>query len=416
MSDSSGVPAGQPADPARALAADPATPPETLAQLARDRPDLRPAILENPGCYEGLAAWIVEQGTGPDPAAADPEPAAAEPDPAERARRSRRRRRAALVVAVLVALVAAVGGGVVLGWTALSELEVRKDSVVPEVVHVAVPEYSTQDGVPMPDVRGLDEAAAREVLADAGLRLEIVETTTREAAGAPGTVISQTPVFGTIDPESVQLVLSTQTVVPDAVGSAADGVIAELGILGAEVEVQRSYAPDASPGNVLAIEPAAGEPLPAKVTLTVAEAPASVFLATLDSVDGRCYSSELTLNGRQFDNALECSGDVEGSETSWLINRVVDRFQATVAIPDTSDPADRARVEVFADGERVAAVDATYGQTADLSADVSDALRLTVRVTLTTPGVDEDSWDSVDVGLGDALLLGSQATMGRAFP
>ncbi|MEU2229213.1 hypothetical protein [Streptomyces sp. NPDC018347] len=68
-------------------------------------------------------------------------------------------------------------------------------------------------------------------------------------------------------------------------------------------------------------------------------------------------------------------------------------------------PGTRVRVEVFADGTPVAAVDAGYGQPADLYARVSGALQLTVVATALT---DSGSSRDTEAVLADPTILGSQ--------
>lgn len=48
-------------------AADPATAPEVLAELAYQHPELREVIAENPSAYDGLREWIASAGTTPAP-------------------------------------------------------------------------------------------------------------------------------------------------------------------------------------------------------------------------------------------------------------------------------------------------------------------------------------------------------------
>ena len=43
-------------------AADPATPPAVLAEIAAQRPDLRPAVAANPSAYPGLLQWLAGLG------------------------------------------------------------------------------------------------------------------------------------------------------------------------------------------------------------------------------------------------------------------------------------------------------------------------------------------------------------------
>lgn len=59
--------AGVPTDEERA--ANPATEPEVLAELAYQNPELRAAISANPNAYDGLREWIALAGSAPAPSA-----------------------------------------------------------------------------------------------------------------------------------------------------------------------------------------------------------------------------------------------------------------------------------------------------------------------------------------------------------
>lgn len=454
-------------------AADPSIPLDLLAEMARQRPDLRPVIWGNPACPEGLRAWMqaardAEAAGSPIPAfvapvspppvlaappapPADSSPGAPFPLPGspngagslnspgspngpngpgspnapgspngpnspekpgslekhgspEKPGNPKRRRRALFAIGVVAALVlGAAGGGFIAGWTLSGEIEARKPATENKVIEVEVPSYSGLSQVPMPDIRGLDETAAREVLADAGIPPEVVEVTSREAAGPENVVVEQTPAFGTTNPTAVALVVSTKALVPAVDGLDASAIVASLAVLGADVEVIAAYVPGATAGSVLSIVPATGEPLPTHVTLTVAEASSSIYLASLDRVDGRCSATSTQIDGLTYDSSLKCSADGDGEESSWVVSRVVDSLEATVGIPDDGDPATRIRVEVLADGVVVATVEAGYGAPTTLVAPVVGALRLTVRSTLLGGST---SWATEDVVLGDARLVG----------
>lgn len=159
---------------------------------------------------------------------------------------------------IALLLVAAFAGGIAVGWTVASENQARQVGTVPEIVEVAVPVFDGSDDAVMPDVRGLNEDTAMEVIADSGIPIGAVSVESRPAAGSPGMVIEQSPAFGTRAPDGVELTISTEAVVPVIEGRPAGEVIADLHVLGAEVETSRVYAAGIPAGQAVAIVPASG--------------------------------------------------------------------------------------------------------------------------------------------------------------
>lgn len=374
-----------------------------------DRPPPPPPPPPPPGPGRTPATHVPDPPPAPVPATGAPATTLAEPPPHPVPARRSRRPRWWAVLAVILLAVGTLGGGFLLGWTAQGRYLAGTPSVEPTVIEVAMPRYAGSADVLMPDLRGLDEQAAREVLGDVGIDPALVETSERPAAGTPGVVVEQTPAFGTQDPETVRLVLSAPAAVPEVVGRPLSQVQDELSLLGAQVEVVARYVAGTAAGTVVASVPASGQALSDFVTVEVAEAPSSVYLATLDSVEGGCSRGAAQVNGVAYASSVTCSGDSEGRSSSWLIDRVADRLQATVGVPDEDDPSTTLRVDVFADGVPVGGVDAGYGAPSTLDVPVTGALRLTITVRLTSG--DDGSWTRGDVALGDARLVGGAETM-----
>ncbi len=335
------------------------------------------------------------------PEAADP---AAEPTGSTRKRPRDRRVLAALVGSAVLTVVAAFLAGAALGWGANARAMAGRDlgAADPTASGIDVAADLTAT-VLTPDVRGLSENDARQVLADAGVATGAVTTTTREAAGPAGRVIAQDPVFGTADPATVFLTVSTTAKVPDVAGKDGQAIAAALAQLGAEVTLRRTYLAGTPAGVGISIEPAPGTDLPAQVTLVLADGATSLYLTDLDTVTGGCSDGRESVNGVQLDNTLTCPARASASETSWIIGHAIDTLDATLGIPDDVDPSARVRVEVLADGVPKADLTVTYGTSTPLHVDTTGALRLTVRISNLTPA--EQRIDAA-VAIADAKVSG----------
>ncbi|WP_241549091.1 PASTA domain-containing protein [Gordonia alkanivorans] len=306
--------------------------------------------------------------------------------------------------------VALVAGGMAGGYFLQNEWSSRRALPTPEVVTLEVPSY--QDGVTsrMPDVRGIDEQAARQILIDSGIDARSITVSTEPAAGPAGSVIDQTPASGTDRPASAKLVVSTEARMPAYDGQTGQQMSVTLQKMGAQVDLVNRYQPGAKPGSVVASTPRVGAPLTRDVQLVVAETGSSAYLSSLSSVGGGCSSRSASLNGKDFEKSVRCEAGSRGPDTyEWVTKRAVDQLTATVGIADDATPGTSARVEVFADGRRVAQVVARYGVTAELNAIITNALRVSVVVTQLGPQTD----DSVYAVLGDARFVGSADAIKR---
>ncbi|MGW0037885.1 PASTA domain-containing protein [Gordonia sp. NPDC003376] len=320
------------------------------------------------------------------------------------------RRRKPLIVGVIASVIALIAGGAVGGYLAQNEWANRGTSPVPSVVTAAALPAVGGTGSAMPDLRGLDQDVARQVLADIGVDPARITTTTEPAAGAVGTVIGQKPASGTEGVSEASLVLSTEATMPQLTGQSGQELSVALQKLGAEVAIVKRYQPGAAPGSVVASTPVQGQSLPTNVELVVAEAGTSVYLRKISSAGSGCSSGTYSLNGKDYQNSLACSaGSRQSSNYEWVTKRAADQLTATVGISDTDDDrAAAARVDVFADGRRVASVTAGYGTTVELDATITGALRLSIVVTRVSPGT-----DSLSAVLGDARLIGSADAIKR---
>ncbi len=272
--------------------------------------------------------------------------------------------------------------GAATGWWAADRFSPRTQ---PPVVVVA-PTPGGVDAAPrvgtMPDLRGLTEAQARQVLHDLGLGGVTVLVEARPAVAVPGTVIAQDPVGSAPVAGTVVLTLAAPAVVPDVVGDSVAEAVRELEELGARVELVRVYAPDTPVDRVMAVEPGAGEPVPETVVLTVSSPPAIAPLTALRPIEGGCRQvSDVQVDGRRYADALRCEPFLLGGiDAVYLLNREITEFTAVVGQPDDAEPGVRMRVQVLVDGAVAATETLSWGTSRTLTVDTSGALRLELRV------------------------------------
>lgn len=301
---------------------------------------------------------------------------------------------------ILLGALALLSGGVVLGWWIGTNLDASRALPSQQTVTVEVPAVPAVSDALMPDLRGIEEQSAREILGDVGVDVAKVKVTTAQAAGPVELVVSQSPAAGSTVTGDVTLVVSSAALVPKLEGVRLEEAQRQLSLLGAEAVLTRAYRAGSTAGTVLAVDPPAGKPLPSRVSLTIADASSSVYIATVDSVVGGCRSGEVEVNGTPYAHAVTCSARTDGSSTAWVISRLADSFTATVGVPDSGDPAAKVRVTVRADGRTVGTATAAYGKPARLAAKVTGALRLEIIATALDPDA------STDAVLGDARLVG----------
>lgn len=204
--------------------------------------------------------------------------------------------------------------------------------------------------LPVPDVRGLSEADARQVLADAGYASTVVTISQVPSVMAAGTIAAQEPVAGTLNPASIVLSLPSPATMPPLAGKPVDEAMRTLSALGAQPSLKRVYAPGASVGTVLETLPVPGVLLNASPELTVAGAPASAALSSLKA-HGSCGAvSSGSVNGTAMTDGVKCSAGQEAATTYWLLGREHARLKATVGVEDTADPGARVKVDISTDG------------------------------------------------------------------
>jgi hypothetical protein len=307
--------------------------------------------------------------------------------------------------AIAMLSVASLLVGVILGWVARGALIPDPGTETASPGQNAPAEVATTDMRPMPDVRGLSEADARQVLADAGYVSAVVKISEVPSVMAAGTIAAQDPVAGTLSPASITLSLPSPATMPPLAGKPVEEATRTLSALGAQASLKRVYDSKVSPGTVLETVPAPGVVLNATPELTVAGAPASATLSSLKA-EGSCGAvSSGSVNGTTITDGVKCDAGPEVATTFWILGRELARLRATVGVDDTADPGARVKVVISADGRVLLERELGYGESADVDEDITGALRLEVKVSRGGPASAKSSREIVL--LGNAVLLGS---------
>jgi hypothetical protein len=310
-------------------------------------------------------------------------------------------RRPLVVGAALVLLgVFVVGFG--LGWTS-SRVAGPPELPDTTVDVVAAPTDSGGAAVVVPDVRGLQLVDAQQAMADAGLSPDAVTTTDAPAALPAGTILRQDPIGGTKGARAAVLFVAVPGTVPAVVGSPVADAVQTLQDLGAAVRQEAHYTPGTAEGTVLAVEPAAGQPLSHEILLTVSGPAASVYLADIARVSGSCNSGGAGVAGEAHDHSVVCSPGSSAATTAYLLDRQVTSLEGVLGLADTSDPKATSGVRISVDGRVLLDTTVTYGAATPFTLDVTGGLRL--EVTFST----SDRSSPGRLVLGDARLVGDPA-------
>lgn len=325
--------------------------------------------------------------------------APAQPESARRPKGWRR----FVVISLVAAAVTLFSGGAVVGWYVRDLVQASQVSEEPEIIEIPASEAVAEQ--PMLDVRGMDLTDAKQALVDTGIPVTGLKVEEVPWAGAAGVVIAQEPVVGEAVATDVELQVSVAAAMPEVLGKQRVDAVNELKQLGVEVEVVEEYALDQPTGSVLASVPVAGEPLPAVVQLTVAQAGAAVYLSQLSAADGRCSQTEANINGEHHANSLSCrSGDPEPDITVYLLNRLTRQVEGVVGVADEEAMDQVAQVVFLGDGKPLATAAVSYAKPATVSFDTTGVLRLEIHVTSTSRS---------SALLGDFLVKGSVAEIAR---
>lgn len=310
----------------------------------------------------------------------------------------------------LIGIAALLIGGVG-GWVARNGF-VASEGTPSETADVQATDGSQPDPLaPMPDVRGLTEADARQVIADAGYPADIISVVSTPSLLPVGSIAAQSPVQGTVNPKTIVLSIPAPATMPDLVGEAMEAATESLARMGADPKIVRIYDAKATPGTVLSTEPVKGAPLNSTPIINVVAIPATAALSALP-VKGNCRAtSDGSVNGVPVSTGLLCRASTEASTSYWILGRTLARVQGTIGLEDNSDPAAKATVTITADGKTVFSKEFAYGQSEQIDLALTNVLRLELTVTDKTGG--QSSSESQRIVWADATVLGSSEAISK---
>lgn len=258
----------------------------------------------------------------------------------------------------------------------------------------------------MPSVTGLSAETLRVVLRDAGAADVEVVTKTAPAPGPPGRITTQEPAAGEPIGQRVTVTTSTPMVMPDVTGKDFAAVRADLQRKGAVVRVTPVVRPGAKIGTVLDSVPPSGSTVPTVVTLSVADPGQSLALSDLREQDSSdCTgSSSITLGEQTGLGGIECR--LAPGSTSF-VEYTLDGNALSLAFTlgyDASAGRGSAVARIVADGKQLARLPVAEAP-AQHRVDVSGVGTLRLEV-----GGNVTSSDNPPViAFGDAVLQGQPA-------
>lgn len=318
-------------------------------------------------------------------------------------------RRLALGALLLVGIALAAGFSL-LGWV----VNERFDPDVPAVTVVVdravtvVDEQESGEGV-TPNVLGLGEAAARQALADAGIDPAMIMVRAVPYVGERGLVVEQSPPPGEQPDGTVDMSVSAEAKMEELVGLPIEDARAALTQLGAIATVVRRYEPGITADRVVATEPAAGEAITERVTLTVAEAPSSAYLSKLEPVASDCSIDTLNVGGRSRSDAIVCQpGEDSPRRIDYLLNKRIGRVDAVLGVSDRAATGAPVHFLVRIDGRAVESITTSFGAPRLIRVPVSGAVRLTIIASVPKS---DPAGEQVEAVIADARVFGARSAV-----
>lgn len=277
-------------------------------------------------------------------------------------------------------------------------------TVEPAAPSSSVPEEQQEPAsAEMPDLIGLSESEARDVLADNAIDGPTVEE--RPSFEAPGTVIDQVPSAGRVVSGTVSVVVSVAfPPMPDFVGEDVSSVRKWTDELDIDLRIEERLTIESADGTVLEQIPVANSEVGRELAIVVADEPLLVFLAEFEGrLDSLYYDIEtIDMNGVTYTNTPTLS-KARSSRTAagWVSYNLSRDWQTLVVqlgIDDSAGSLDAAsKIEFRGDGELLEEATVRFGEVVEVEVDVSGVLRLEIiRTNITGVG---------QIGLGYAQLI-----------
>lgn len=274
------------------------------------------------------------------------------------------------------------------------------------------------DDVQVPELVGQQESAAVEVLESLGINDYRVEE--RNSLRPAGEVLDQLPSPGAAVRGSVILTVAVPLPpMPDYAGVRIGDARAELEAWGVAVVEESDLSTERPAGEVLGSLPQAGEQVGAEVVLRVAFPP---VIGRLDIDATEVVSQTLSGSAPVRYGSVDIDGDFYENSTyatssqprrsdmaywEYNLSRDWEYFEAVAGLLDDSSFEQRASFRVVLDGSTIWEKGIDFGESDELSINVSGGLRLRLEVIALGDG-------PIGVGWGDAKLLGIPGNQTRA--
>lgn len=221
-----------------------------------------------------------------------------------------------------------------------------------------------------------------------------------------GTVLRQDPQAGDPYPTAATLWIAAAPLpVPDVVGKTIGEAKTQLEGLGFTVVEEGALAEGKPDGTVVSQDPAAGANNVAEVKLGVARKPELSYLADWTLLTDPYYCDVLTEaregNGELYSRpvAVKCGSSAHGvAELEYDLSRDYQRLSGKMSLSNESNTEGVAKLEVYGDDRLLTTEQVKFGKTVNFKAEVTDVLRLKLRISFS----DRD----VMVVLGDPTLEG----------
>jgi hypothetical protein len=269
----------------------------------------------------------------------------------------------------------------------------------------------------MPELVGMQEDHAIEILES--VRISDPQIEELASLKPPGEVLKQLPSSGSSIRGPVTLTIAVPPPpMPDYTGERVGDARAELEAWGVSVVEESELNHDRPSGEVIGSTPKFGDEIGAEVVLRVAVAPVigtleeNVPEVAWESFSSRDYDS-IHINGNLYENSVYSSGWADPGDVAFVeydLGRDWEILEAAAGLLDDSGSDQGGRFRVILDGSVIWEQDVEFGNTADISINVSDGLRLRLEAVSLEEGF-------VGLGWGNVRLLGipGEAPVGDAL-